>query len=91
MKKLGWSDKEREEYLRKALNDALLREQQRKIAGKEKMPLPGSLKSLLPGTGPRMITSDGDVKSQPGLPEHYEAPPEVREAQQIFESRPTKK
>jgi hypothetical protein len=91
MQRLGWTDQQREEFLRKLLTDAMLREQQKVPGGKDKLPLAPAIKSLLPSTGPRQIASDADVNNQANPTQNYEAPPEVLEAQRIFLNPPRPK
>jgi len=86
LKKLNWTEKEREQFLRKMLADALLRQQQQNIAG-EKLPAPGSIQGLLPAAGPRSLQHDPRDKSGEVANDHPSAPPEVREALKLLQSK----
>jgi hypothetical protein len=83
LERLNWTAEERDAFLQKMLADALLRQQQQNKVGAEKLPVPGSIQSLLPVDGPRLIGREpggaGSVST-----DRAEAPPEVREAQRIF-------
>jgi hypothetical protein len=87
-KDLGWDDRKVEEFLRQAMADAMLRA---KMKDKDKLPLPGSVKSLLPSAGPRVIVGDPDAVNPSTMTQTYEPPPEVREAQRIFLNPPAPK
>jgi hypothetical protein len=88
LQELGWTEKEREDFLRKALEDAILRHKLAEKGVKNQVPLPGSLQALMPGTGPRVISGGKDVHDSANPTQTYEAPPEVREAQRIFLTQP---
>lgn len=85
MKKLDWTPKEREDFLQKMLADALLRQQQQKTTG-DKLPMPGSIQSLLPGSGPRVLQNPGG-EGGPVIIENPEPPPGVREAMKAFQNK----
>ena len=83
MKQLNWTEKDREDFLRKMLADALLRQQRQKLTG-ENLPAPGSLQSPLLGGGPRLLNANPANNPGQVTADRPEAPPEVREAQRIF-------
>jgi hypothetical protein len=86
MKDLNWTDKDKEQFLQSMMKDALLRQEMQKAKG-EKLPPPGSNQSLLPATGPRLLREPGN-NSGNNVADRPEAPPEVREAQSIFNGNP---
>jgi collagen type III alpha len=87
MKKLNWTEKEREDFLRQMLTAALVRQQKQRMAG-EKLAPPGSLQGgLLPGNGPRSLQRDPRNNDGQVMIDRPEAPPEVREALKIFQRK----
>jgi hypothetical protein len=84
MKKLNWTDKDRDDFLRQKMADALKRAQQKGIA--ETPPAPGSLAGQIPGTGPRNLQGNRPPESGSVTGERPLAPPELREPQKIFQN-----
>jgi hypothetical protein len=83
---LKWTEKEREDYLDRLLADALLRLERAKKAKPGDLPPPGSLEALLPAarlTQNRQGNGGGDLPPDAAA----EPPPEVRQAQKIFQNK----
>lgn len=86
MEKLNWTEQDREAFLRNMMADALKR-QQRQKAAVDAPPVPGSLSPLLPGTGPRNLQADRTPDSGSVTADRPLAPPEVREAQKLYQKK----
>jgi hypothetical protein len=86
LQKLNWTEKDREEFLSQLLADAVAREQRQKMAGADNQPAPASIQALMPGTGPRAIPRETGGSGPPpaGV---AEPPPQVREANKIFQNK----
>jgi len=85
LKKLNWTDKDWQQFLEQARRYEAAGQPREPLAGKEKI-RPGS--SLLPSTGPRRIGADTDARTNDFTPGQALPPPEFRDAQRIFTSRP---
>jgi hypothetical protein len=85
LKKLNWSDKDWQQFQAQARQYEMSRKRQQQMAGMEKTRA-GS--SLLPSTGPRKVDSTGEPRSDDLSAGQALPPPEFRDAQRAFTSRP---
>ena len=86
LKKLNWTEKDRDDFLRQLRDDALLR-QARQKAGKESDPPPRSIEALLPSQGPRVIGPDNRERGGQSPTAVAEPPPDVRLATKMFQNK----
>jgi hypothetical protein len=89
LKKLNWTEKDRERFLKEARAYQEWLRRQSTAAGSDK--LSGSGQSLLPGTGPRQVGEGPQPLNNPLDSLHVQPPPEFRDSYRRFTgSSPTK-
>jgi hypothetical protein len=89
MKKLNWTEKDRERFLKEARAYQEWLRAQNKKAGSDK--LAGSGHSQLPGTGPRQVGEGPRPLIDPLDSLHVQPPPEFRDTYQRFTASPAPK
>ena len=85
LKKLNWSDKDWKEFLEQARRYEAAQQKQQPLTARDKL---SSGSGVLPSTGPRQVRPGADARSDDLSAGRALPPPEFREAQNIFTSRP---
>jgi collagen type III alpha len=85
LKKLNWSDKDWQQFLDEARRYEAAQQKQPPLTAKDKL---SSGPGVLPSTGPRQVRPGTDARSDDLSTGRALPPPEFREAQNTFTSRP---
>jgi hypothetical protein len=85
LKQLNWTEKDWQQFQEQARRYETARQKPQTLPGKDKI---RSGSSLLPSTGPRQVGASPDARSDDLSGAQALPPPEFREAQRIFTSRP---